>query len=184
MSDSIASGSDPDTNQTYASFDYRFALSALYLWLLFGYLSSMVSCDLQRLMNNSTIFRHFVGIISFQLLFTTLDSENQDDIFRTATKTLAVYIIFILLTKSKWYFSIPILCMIVLDQSIAYQGKYLRKKGDETQANTIDSVREVMGVGLIALIVVGFVHYGFRQYNEFGSAFSFTTLLFSHKCGN
>lgn len=31
-------------------FDSKKALAALYLWLLFGFLSTMVSCDLQKWM--------------------------------------------------------------------------------------------------------------------------------------
>ena len=78
-------------------------------------------------MVNNTIFRHFVGIISFILLFTTLDTENNDDVFTTIKKTLMVYAVFLLLTKAKWYFSIPTLVLITIDQGMSAQIKYLEK---------------------------------------------------------
>jgi hypothetical protein len=51
-------------------FDYRDAIAGFLLWLLFGFLSSMVSCDLQRFMQSHLLFRHFVGLVSFFFLFT------------------------------------------------------------------------------------------------------------------
>ena len=164
----------------YGSFDVRFALSALYLWLLFGYLSSMVSCDMQRLMASNLFFRHFVGIISFVLLFTTLDRDHHDDIGTTWYKTIVVYAVFLLLTKAKWYYSIPVLCLIVLDQSLAAQAKYLRKVHQHEETPGIDSMRDkILYVGG-ALTVVGFLHYGVRQYNEFGKDFSLFRLVFTN----
>ena len=117
------------------SFDIRFAIAALYLWLLFGFLSSMVSCDMQRLMNDNIVFRHTVGITAFLLLFTTLDSDNKDNVFQTWKKTIMVYFVFLLLTKSKWYFSVPTLFLIVLDQSINIQIRYLINNNRESESN-------------------------------------------------
>lgn len=163
-----------------SSFDVRFAISALYLWLLFGYLSSMVSCDMQRLMVNNTIFRHFVGIISFILLFTTLDTENNDDVFTTIKKTLMVYAVFLLLTKAKWYFSIPTLVLITIDQGMSAQIKYLEK--NQKDAELIKNIREKLLYVIAAVVVTGFAHYGVRQYNEFGKDFSFVKFLFTTGC--
>lgn len=164
------------------SFDVRFAISALYLWLLFGFLSSMVSCDMQRLMNDNIVFRHTVGIISFLLLFTTLDRENNDNVFQTWKKTIIVYFVFLLLTKSKWYFSVPTLFLIVLDQSINIQIKYLIKNNKEGETTKLKEMRKNLFVILIVTIIAGFVQYGFRQYNEFGKDFNLFTFIFSSKC--
>ena len=163
-----------------SSFDIRFAISALYLWLLFGYLSSMVSCDMQRMMQNNEIFRHFVGIISFILLFTTLDNENNDYLFATIQKTLVVYAIFLLLTKAKWYFSIPTLILITIDQCISVQVKHLKKKHKETEK--LDEIRDKLIYVIGAVVVTGFLHYGVRQYNEFGKDFSPVKFLFANTC--
>lgn len=164
------------------SFDIRFAIAALYLWLLFGFLSSMVSCDMQRLMNNNIVFRHTVGITAFLLLFTTLDSDNKDNVFQTWKKTIMVYFVFLLLTKSKWYFAVPTLFLIVLDQSINIQIKYLINNNRESESNKLKEMRKKLFVVLIVTIIAGFVQYGFRQYNEFGKDFNLLTFIFSSKC--
>ena len=91
---------DPDILSK--TFDTKFVLTAIYLWLLFGFLSTMVSCDLQRWMRHSSLFRHFVGIISIFLLFTYSDFNNTTHIALLWAKTLFIYVMFLLMMKSKW----------------------------------------------------------------------------------
>jgi hypothetical protein len=171
--------------------DIRTAIAGLYLWLLFGFLSSIVSCDVKRLMTNNVFVRHIVGIISFFLLFTVIESDNQLDVFSIWTKTVYIYFIFLLMTKSKWYFSIPVLLLLVVDQSLKFQIKFeeSRKENKENKENDptflrYENIRNNLYVCIIALIVAGFVHYAFRQYNEYGSKFSLVKLLLYHSCRN
>lgn len=162
------------------NFDMKYALSALYLWLLFGYLSSMIGCDLQRWMTDNQAFRHLVGLVAFFLLFALFDTTTHIDIGSIILKTFLVYSVFILMTKSKWYFSIPTLLLLVMDQGLKYQATYLEK--EKKSHNNIDRVREYLNYIIITLIIIGFIVYGFRQYNAFGKNFSFIKLLFSNKC--
>ena len=168
--------------------DIRTAIAGLYLWLLFGFLSSIVSCDVKRLMTNNVFVRHIVGIISFFLLFTVIESDNQLDVFSIWTKTVYIYFIFLLMTKSKWYFSIPVLLLLVVDQSLKFQIKFeeSRKENKENDPTILryENIRNNLYVCIIALIVAGFVHYAFRQYNEYGSKFSLVKLLLYHSCRN
>ena len=174
--------------------DIRTAIAGLYLWLLFGFLSSIVSCDIKRLMTHNVFFRHIVGIISFFLLFTVIESDNELDVFSIWAKTVYIYFIFLLMTKSKWYFSIPVLLLLVVDQSLKFQIKFeeKRKENKENKENNendttilrYETIRNNLYVCIIALIVAGFVHYAFRQYNEYGSNFSLVKLLLYHSCRN
>jgi len=176
-----------NTDMWKSSFDIKFALSALYLWLLFGFLSSMVNCDLQRLIQTNWLFRHVIGIVSFILLFTIIDSSNQIPIQYLLLKTFLVYSVFILMIKSKWYFSLPVLSLLVIDQIIKAQIDYLTKADAKSNTNTIDilsRVRFALTILIILLIIIGFVMYAIRQKMEFGDEFNFATLLFSSKCGS
>jgi len=172
--------SQEPSKENAKNFDMKYALSALYLWLLFGYLSSMTGCDLQRWMMNNQFFRHLVGIIAFFLLFTVLDTENHINIGSIVLKTFVVYFVFILMTKSKWYFSIPTLLLLVVDQGLKYQATYLEK--EKKSHKNIDRIRNYIDKLFIVLVVVGFIFYGIRQYETYGNNFSFTQLLFSNKC--
>jgi len=172
-------------------FDARTAIAGLYLWLLFGFLSNIVSCDIKRFMNDNIYFRHFVGLISFFLLFTITDQNNDNDLNITSIwiNTFFVYFVFLMMTKSKWYFSIPVLLLIVIDQSYRFQIEFIQKEKKQSikQTNRVKSyekIRKYLYAAIIILIVVGFIHYAVRQYSHFGSKFSFTKLLLYSSCNN
>lgn len=196
--------------------EIRTAIAGLYLWLLFGFLSTIVSCDIKRLMTHNVFFRHVVGIISFFLLFTVIEVESEMDVLSIWIKTIYIYFIFLLMTKSKWYFSIPVLLLILVDQSLKFQINFEKKKevnkdlgekgenGENGNGENVENVerenvengekdsiivryeniRNKLNVSIIALIVVGFLHYTFRQYNEFGPKFSLIKLVLYHSCRN
>ena len=166
-----------------SNFDTRSALSGLYLWLLFGYLSSMVSCDMQRWMQDSLLFRHFVGIVAFFFLFTIIDNNNTTAIYYIWMKTLLVYFIFLLMIKSKWYFSLPVFLILIVDQSLKSHNDYLAKKDpNDPEIVKLNQARNGLYIALISLIVIGFIHYFFRQWHEFGKDFSPAKLLFASTC--
>jgi hypothetical protein len=170
-------------------FDIRTAIAGLYLWLLFGYLSNIVSCDIKKYITDNVYFRHFVGLISFFLLFTVVDKDNDLDVLNIWLKTCFVYFIFLLMTKSKWYFSIPTLILLIIDQSIKFQIDFdkNKEKNNSKEKNNIvlyEKMREILYNIIIFVIVIGFIHYAIRQYNNFGSKFSFIKLLLYSTCSN
>jgi hypothetical protein len=162
------------------SFDTRMAIVSLYLWLLFGFLSSMVSCDLQRAMQTSMLTRHIVGVISFFFLFTIMDTNKSVHIATILVKTLFVYSIFIMMSKSKKHFAYPLLFILVWDQMMKYHIEYLEARNED--ASKWKKVREVTHIAIYVLIFTGFIAYGVRQHNEFGSDFDLKLLVFGHQC--
>jgi len=165
--------------------DIRTAIAGLYLWLLFGFLSSIVSCDIKHLMTHNIFFRHIVGIIAFFLLFTVIDTDTEADILSIWMKTIYIYFIFLLMTKSKWYFSIPVLFLLVVDQSFKFQMKFEEKRKNNGPTMALyENIRDKLNICIIALIVIGFMHYAIRQYNEYGSKFSLIKLILHHTCRN
>lgn len=163
--------------------DMRTAIAGFYLWLLFGFLSDMVSCDIKRLMTTNVYFRHIVGIISFFLLFTVIEPENETNIFSIWTNTFFIYFIFLLMTKSKWFFSIPVFLLLIIDQSLKFQIKFEEKQKSNKEAIIgYENIRDNIYKIIIVLIIVGFLHYTLNKYNEHGSNFSFVKLLIHHTC--
>lgn len=170
------------------TFDTTVALSGLYLWMLFGYLASMMNCDIQRLMKNNVIFRHIIAISAFFFLFTVIDNDNNADIGSIWLKTLFVYVLYIMAIKSKWYFSLPVICILLIDQTIKMHVKYLDKNKKEDNKDLdkyfdyYKTLRDNLNNIIITIIVIGFIHYSIRKYNKFGSKFSFYTLLMGTTC--
>jgi hypothetical protein len=166
-------------------FDIRTAIAGLYLWLLFGYLSNILSCDIKQYITKNVYFRHFVGLVSFFLLFTVVDKDNDLDVINIWLKTCYTYFIFLLMTKSKWYFSIPTLILLLIDQSFKFQIDFDKTKDPKNPIIIrYEKIREIIYLIIIIIIVVGFIHYAIRQYNEFGSDFSIIKLLLYSTCKN
>jgi hypothetical protein len=164
------------------AFDTKTAISALYLWLLFGFLSTMISCDFNRWMNNIW-FRHFVGIVAFFFLFTVIDASNTAYIGTVWLKTILVYMIFLLMVKSKWYFSIPVLLLLIIDQSIKLHHDYMKNRNKQDPSlESFITWRNYLSIAIYTIIGIGFIHYGLRQYKHFGSAFSWIKLLVHYGC--
>ena len=162
------------------SFDMTYALSALYLWLLFNFLSKMINCDLQRFMADSDLVRHLVAVVSFFFLFCILDPESvKAGLAATWVKTIAVYLLFVCAIKSKWYFAVPVLVLLLVDQSIKLDAKH---KGDEATKARAARVSRRINYAIIALIGVGFVQYGALQYRERGADFSLYKLVVASGC--
>ena len=102
-----------------------------------------------------------------------------------------------MMTKSKWFFSIPVLLLLIIDQSYKFQIDFIQKDKKESKDNkdnkeikndnkveTYENIRKYLYYTIIILIVIGFIQYAVRQYKEFGSKFSFSKLLFYSSCKN
>lgn len=169
------------------SFDTNTALAGLYLWLLFSYLGSMISCDVQKMMENNIFFKHFVGIVAFYLLFTMTNTSNNHQL-SVWVKTLWVYVIFLAMIKSKWYFSFPVLVLLVVDQSLKAQISHLTNNDNDIHHNTNQQienytlVKKIVNVCMLSLIAIGFIAYTLTQFADKGDAFSWSRFLFHYSC--
>ena len=167
------------TIQWDQSFTATTALANMYLWLLFGFLTLQVNCDLQRLMQHSVWVRHLVSILAFFFLFTLIDTNNKSNLITTWIKTVVVYILFILTTKSKWFFAIPVLALLLIDQSLkkyvgdlSQQGKGHGEIANQDKINTILRITKVINIIVFVIIIVGAVDYAIRQKREYKGQFS------------
>ena len=87
------------------------------------------------------------------------------------------------MTKSKLYFSIPVLLLLVVDQSYKFQIEFIQKEKKKSskqieKVNTYEKIRKYTNAVMITLIVIGSIHYTIRQYKHFGSKFSFINSLY------
>lgn len=163
-----------------ASFDTANALSGMFLWLLFGQLSRLLNCDLQRVLASSPAAQHATALVAFFFLFTLIDAANNASLLTTWVKTLVVYGLFLLTTKSKWYFAVPVLALLLVDQSIKKHATYKRARGELTPADEARYTRagRALNVATAAVAIVGTLHYAMLQRTEYGPRFSATKLLF------
>lgn len=156
------------------SFDTTTALASMFLWLLFGYLATQVNCDLQRMLAHSMLVKHLVSLLAFFFLFTLIDANNKSNLVTTWVKTIVVYCLFILTTKSKWYFVVPVLTLLLIDQSIK---KYIQEIKDPRDKIAFEKTSKWINIAVVVTILVGTVHYAVVQYDEYKDAFSWLTFF-------
>jgi hypothetical protein len=172
-----------------SDFSYSTLLSGFMLWVLFGIYGVPVSCDIRKFFKNNSIYTHALGVVLFFFLFTMSNDSDDDNkhIIDIWVSTIALYIFFVMWSKSKWYFSIPPLILLLIDQSIAMQYKYVQSTiSDSTTNNNSDTdiihkIRLIIKICVMCIITIGFIHYNIYQYND-KSSYSFYKLMTSYAC--
>lgn len=160
------------------AFDTTFALSSMYLWLMFGFLTSMVNCDLQRFLMQNALVRHAVALVAFFFLFTLLDADaSKTGLVQVWFQTVFVYTVFVAATKSKWYFALGVLVLLLVDQSYKKHVRALEGGPTAEQQGRQARVSRALNVGVIVLAVVGAAHYAYLQRLEYGNRFSWAKFL-------
>jgi hypothetical protein len=165
------------------TFDATSALTALFLWLIFSYFSNFINCDLQHMLKTHNVWRHVLLLMSFFYLFTLLDASNKANVATIFAKTLIVYAIFIMLTKSKAYYVIPVLLLLMVVQALKRQRDLGDAAGDpvrkEARDKAFQTAEMVLTLGIAALAVAGMLHYMVLQRRQHRGDFSLVTFFFS-----
>lgn len=163
------------------SFDGMSALAALYLWLMFNYLSTILNCDLQKLLHENVYVKHLLGLIAFYFLFTVLDPNSTTSVGITFLKTIIVYILFMMITKSKWYFSLTAISILLIDQILKNHITYLQKKDPSADVSTFEKARFGLEISMIIIIIIGYMHYFAIQRRDYKQDFSWLKFVFGTK---
>lgn len=164
------------------SFDISFVLSSIFLWLLFGFFSSLINCDIQKIILQNPIYMYISAFISFFFLFVIIDNNNSIPLYQLWIKTFIVFIMFVMLTKTKFYFSVLVVILLLTDQSILYHLKYIQKNNlDQKNIDLYNKIRFYINISIYVIIFIGFLHYMIRKYHKHGNSFSVKDFLLS-KC--
>jgi len=161
------------------------SLLLLYIVMVAGYLESLFSCDLQRLFSESILAKHVLAIISVFFLITLTNEKEIKSLPEMFKTTGIIYGLYILSTKAKSVFVIPMLCTLFADQILRVQvdiidrreTEKLARDGDAAMRATLIKIRAAMTWIIVALIVGGMLHYYIRARLEFGPAFSTATFF-------
>lgn len=143
------------------TFDTTNALSSVLLWIIFGYLGSMLNCDLQRMIHKNPFFLHAIGFSAFLLLFTIIDNSNKHNIYILLLKTFIIYILFILMTKSQWFIVVPVIFLLVIDQFIKKDIAIREAKNNDIVNYKYFQTKltKAINIIIITLILLGCVHF-------------------------
>jgi hypothetical protein len=165
------------------TFDTTNALASMFLWLVFGLLSVMINCDIQRFIKTNPLFFHLFGLLAFFFLFTLLDTKNTSSIGIIWTKTVFLYFIFVCLIKSKWYFVLPVLGLLLIDQTIKKDISFKQNNDISFNGSIIDismekEISKYINNFIIMIILIGTMHYMYLQKLQHKERFSLFKFFF------
>jgi len=101
-----------------------------------------------------------------------------------------LYILYFLFTKSKFYFSIPVIFLVLIDQTLNSETLYLKdryetenfKKNEYEYINIYNNIRNYIHYSILFIIILGFIHYYIRQKYKFKGKFSVFKFIFDINC--
>jgi hypothetical protein len=156
-------------------FDTMDALTLIMLWIVFGYLGVLINCDIQRLIASNPLFLHAAALVAFLFLMTTTDPNNKEVGFGIIVlKTIFVYTIFLLITKSKWYFALPVVLLLLVDQTI----KRIEVQRNERRLSNNTTYKYGLIAIVTTLVFLGTVNYASLQMKQYGRKFSWFNFFF------
>ena len=148
--------------------------------MIFSFVSELNSCDIQRFISQNMYVKHTVAVIGFFFMIVLLDDSIT--VLQAWGITLFVYSVYYLSTRSKLFFTITVVLLLVVHENLHIS--YKRSPQEETHK------REMLMYGMNAIkiligitIILGISHYFIRQKRSFGKDFS--PLLFflgTRKC--
>lgn len=155
----------------------------MFLWLIFGYLATLLNCDLQRFLYSNPIWIHVFGITAFFFLFTVLDSNNKS-IYLVWIKTILVYILFFMMTKSKWFFIIPVIVLLLIDQTVKKDLAFKKSLGSDIEKYEEKQkiFSNILNIIIVVLILCGTIHYIYIQKMDHKDDFSWVKFFFFNRC--
>ena len=157
------------------TFDTMTALSAMYLWLLFGFFTPMLSKQLQQEVAVNPMLKQILAFVTFFFLMSVVDQSNTASIGNTIIKSVIVYALFLMSTKNTLWFSLSVIAMLVMDQLIRIEIQNRKNKGTKT----LELFRTILYYLIIVTVAVGFGMYYLKQKANYGNQFTFSKFLFS-----
>ena len=89
------------------------------------------------------------------------------------------------MTKSKWYFVVPVLVLLLVDQSFKKDFAYKQKQSEKSLDKTIDNyeknvklISNIINITIITLILIGTMHYYVLQKTQYKNNFSISKFFF------
>ena len=148
------------------------------LWLIFGFMTPLLSCDIQRLMTNNIYAKHIMSLVLFFFLMAVIDTSNTAGIGRTWLKAVSIYLLFMFAVKSKIAASMTVIVLLVIDQTIRIHMDYKKRNNDLSNMNYFELARKALFGAVVFTVFVGYILYMLRAQAEFGADFSHIKLLF------
>lgn len=152
------------------------AVGLFYLIVAGNFIGDTFSCDLQRLLTHSTLAKHGVLLVG-SLIWVCEGSGDADTstFLQLIAKALAIYVLFVLSTKSKRWTLLPLLAVMIVDQLLRIWEK--TSEATHPAAKRVMLFRKCLHALCITIIVAGTLFYAHRQIRDKSTEFSWARFI-------
>ena len=180
-------------------FQIILGLFFLYLTILGGFVQDLFSCELQRFIKSSVMFRHILVLLSIFIFTFVLGwytdkalisaKEAQDSqetkegfsldktLYKYIKYTFLIYGIFLLTTKCDIRFLLPTLLIVSL-LIFLYIDRIYNKNNKDISENGM--IIQGMEITVLSLLIIGFIVYTLRQYKDHSKHWNTLTFIFGN----
>ena len=167
------------------SFNFNFSSNIQALFLLFlgisaNFLGNTLNCSIQKILTDNSIIRHLfiLMIVYFTTNFTSKTVMTPLEILKNS---LIIYILYIFLTKQTYEMFLLNILLIFVIYVLFIQIEYEKSKNNENNVNKINNIINNFEYILIVTLIIGFVFYFKKQYNDHKKNFDVLTFLLGSK---
>lgn len=155
--------------------DLALPVFAFYMLVLANFMGETLGCNLQKIMRESMIAKHFVGFILLLFLLIFSEEGHPRPLPLKIALAAVIYVWFFVTTKCPAPIMMAVLTILLISYIIGKQFKddpeYLEDKGN------VRTVQTLLSSVALVLSMSGFVLYLLRKRHENGTGFSLKLLL-------
>jgi len=165
--------------------EYIFKGLFLFIFIISGnYLEELLGCRLIKLLNESMIIKHILGLLTlFLTLAFTIDLNTS--LFTLFKISVVLYIIFILSSKTTKYINYLIIFIFIISFIVQLYKDRLKRKLEVSTINTneklhleyIEKYNDYILKLIIGLIIIGVLIYIGEQKRSYNEDFNYYTFL-------
>jgi len=165
--------------------EYIFKGLFLFIFIISGnYLGELLGCRLIKLLNESMIIKHILGLLTlFLTLAFTIDLNTS--LFTLFKISVVLYIIFILSSKTTKYINYLIIFIFIISFIVQLYKDRLKRKLEVSTINTneklhleyIEKYNDYILKLIIGLIIIGVLIYIGEQKRSYNEDFNYYTFL-------
>lgn len=145
----------------------------LFVLLVCGnYIGELMGCKLRHILHHNILAKHLLGLMCLFFFITIILPVKNEKLHFTIYKTIGLYIVFVLTTKTHYPITIIIYSFVfgLYILNLIERDYYSEKEFPEKvkQRNIIKKIYNSITVIIIGLILVGFIFYYNDKLNEYG----------------
>ena len=186
---------DGDKNQSiHQSINDQFPVYSIFIFILIldsgGALANLFPCHSVDLLENNIFLKHFIGFLNMTFFVVLLVPIPNKKLSNILFKSVLMYIVFLLISKTETYFFIPIIVLLgviylLILKKVEYQDAIEKSKSDVIDKSINDKIDTIVVINnsillvIAILIVIGFSLYLGRKKYEYGKKFNYSTFILS-----